>query len=90
MGEENNSLATELLKEVKASAKRWFLISIIELVIIVVIVIGFLIHAGLPTEEILVDGGDGNANYIGRDLNGEVINGQDNNPTQNSEETSGN
>lgn len=41
---ENNSLAYELLQELKRSSKRWFMISIIELTIIVSMIIGFFIY----------------------------------------------
>lgn len=41
---ENNSLAYELLQELKRSSKRWFIISIIELTIIVSMIIGFFIY----------------------------------------------
>lgn len=49
---ENESLATELLHELKVSAKRWFIIAIVELVIIIGIVAGFLWYISLPTEEV--------------------------------------
>lgn len=49
---ENESLATELLHELRASAKRWFIIAIVELVIIIGIVAGFLWYISLPTEEV--------------------------------------
>ena len=39
---DNETLASELLHEVKASAKRWFVIAVVELVIIIGIVAGFL------------------------------------------------
>lgn len=51
MDNENMPLATELLHELKASAKRWFIISMVELVIILCIVFGFLWYISLPTEE---------------------------------------
>lgn len=41
---ENNSLAYELLQELKRSSKRWFIVSIIELTIIVSMIIGFFIY----------------------------------------------
>ena len=41
---EENSLAYELLQEVKKTNKRLFIICLIELVIIVSMVIGFLIY----------------------------------------------
>lgn len=39
-----NSLAYELLQELKRSSKRWFIVSIIELAVIVSIIIGFFIY----------------------------------------------
>lgn len=39
-----NSLAYELLQELKRSSKRWFIVSIIELTIIVSMIIGFFIY----------------------------------------------
>ena len=77
---ESENLATELLREVKASAKRWFIVAIVELAIIVVIVCGFLWYTSLPTEDYSVDisNDGGNANYVGRDLNGGIFNGEDN------------
>lgn len=41
---EEKSLAMEMLEELKRSNKRWFIISIVELLIIVSMVIGFLIY----------------------------------------------
>lgn len=48
---ENMNFATELLHEVKAQAKRWFIISIVELGIITAIIAGLLWYFSLPTEE---------------------------------------
>lgn len=81
---EHETLATELLRELKASARRWFIIAIIELGIILAIVVGFLIYTGLPSEEVVIDGNDGSTSYIGRDLNGGLYNGADSS-TQESE-----
>ena len=41
---EERSLALEMLKEVKAQSKRWFVIAIIELVIIIATNTGWLIY----------------------------------------------
>lgn len=46
-----DTLATELIKEVKANAKRWFIIAIIELVIIA----GLVVYIFIPTEETTVE-----------------------------------
>ena len=73
---ENTTLATELLREIKAQSKRWFITAVIELGIIIAIVIAFIWYNSLPTESIDIDNDNGNANYIGRDLNGEVYNGE--------------
>ena len=41
---ERDTLALEILKEVKAQSKRWFIIAIIELVIIIASNVGWLIY----------------------------------------------
>ena len=41
---EERSLALEMLKEVKAQSKRWFIVAIIELVIIIATNVGWLIY----------------------------------------------
>ena len=48
---EEKTLATELLHELKASSKRWFIIAVIELVIIVTIIGAFLWYISLPVDE---------------------------------------
>lgn len=45
------TLATEMLKELKAQSKRWFIIAIIELVIILFSGILFVAYFNTPTEE---------------------------------------
>lgn len=47
----NDTLATELLKELKASAKRWFIISMVELAMMILLALGFLWYISLPVEE---------------------------------------
>lgn len=49
---DNQTLATELLHEVKAQAKRWFIIAIAELVVIVILV---LIMFFVPVDEYSVE-----------------------------------
>lgn len=51
INQNEHSLAYELLVEVKASAKRWFIIAMVELVIILAIIAGMLWYFTLPTEE---------------------------------------
>ena len=49
----NETLATEMLKELKANNKRLFIIAIIELVIIVTIIGIFVWYINQPVEEIV-------------------------------------
>lgn len=79
---ENQPLATELIKEVRAQNKRLFMVALVELGIIIAIVIGFLWYISLPIDEISIENDDGNATYIGRDLEGELYNGESYTETQ--------
>lgn len=45
------SLATELLHEIKASAKRWFIAFCVMVVLEIATIAGFLWYISLPTEE---------------------------------------
>ena len=72
---EEYNLASELLHELKASARRWFLIAMAELIVIVIL---FSLMFLIPVEEVSVENEDGNATYIGRDLNGGLDNGEGN------------
>ena len=77
-----DKLTLELLKEVKANAKKWFAIAIIELGIILTIVVSwFLMSYVIPvedtttsTEQIEQDNSNGANNYIGND--GDINNGE--------------
>lgn len=76
---ENKTLATELLHELKASVKRWFIIAIVELVIILGIVTGFLWYISLPVEEGTVitqdtENNSGDNQVIGGNYYGETSN----------------
>lgn len=73
MDEEGITLATEILGELKASARRWFLAFLIMLGIEIATVAGFLWYLSLPTEEYAVtqDTDNGGDNYaIGGNYNG--------------------
>ena len=48
---DNDTLATELLHEIKASAKRWFIAFIIMVVVELLTIAGFLWYISLPVEE---------------------------------------
>ena len=76
MDEEGTMLASEILAEVKASAKRWFLAFCIMVLLEICTVGGFLWYISLPTEydDIQIENEDGNANYIGHDLSGNLYN----------------
>lgn len=52
---EDMSLASELLHEVKASARRWFIIALIELGLILSMAAGFVWYVTLPVEETLTE-----------------------------------
>lgn len=78
---ETQTLATELLHELKASAKRWFIIAIIELFVILAMAGGFVWYLSLPVKEevVTVESDDnGNANYVGNDVTGAIYNGKSN------------
>ena len=78
MENEAMPLATELLKEIQTSAKRWFIIAIVELLIILSMAGGFAWYLSLPIDEVVVENDDGNATYVGNDLTGAIYNGKDN------------
>lgn len=46
-----NNLATELLAEIKAGTRRWFIIALVELAIIIVLSASIVWYLSLPTEE---------------------------------------
>lgn len=79
MENEVQTLATELLHELKASAKRWFIIAVIELFVILSMAGGFVWYLSLPVEEevVTIESDDnGNANYVGNDVTGAIYNGK--------------
>ena len=86
---ENQPLATELIRELRAQSKRWFIIALVELAIIIAIVAGFLWYLTVPIDEISIENDDGNATYIGHDLEGGLYNGESDTETQASTEQSG-
>lgn len=74
-------LTLELFKELKAYGKRWFIIAIVELGVILAIVTGwFLMSYVIPAEdtttstEVEQQGDNGTNNYIGND--GDINNGK--------------
>lgn len=88
---ENESLATELIRELRAQSKRWFITALVELGIIIAIVFAFIWYLTLPIDEITIDSGEGgNANYIGRDVEGGLYNGENHTKEESSSEQRGN
>ena len=73
---DNETLASELLKELKASVKRWFVAFCIMVGLELATIAGFMWYISLPIDEVSIENEDGNANYIGED--GVIYNGKDN------------
>ena len=73
---ENETLATELLHELKESAKRWFIAFCIMIALEATTIAGFMWYISLPVEDVTVENEDGNANYIGNNMSGVINNGQ--------------
>ena len=73
------NFATEILSEVKASSRRWFIAFLTVLILWFATIGAFIWYISLPTEdyEVSIENGEGNANYVGRDLNGQIDNGED-------------
>lgn len=77
MDDEGNTLATEILHELKLSARRWFIAFLIMLGIEIATIGGFLWYLSLPTEEsVTVENDEGNANYVGGNVVGNVNNNE--------------
>ena len=77
MDEEGKTLATEILLELKASAKRWFIAFIIMIGVEIATVAGFLWYLSLPVDEtVTVENDDGNANYVGGNMQGNINNNE--------------
>ena len=75
---ENQTLATELMKELTLSAKRWFFAFIVMVILEICTIGGFMWYLSLPIDEVTVESEDGNANYVGDDVMGAIYNGKSN------------
>ena len=67
------TLATELIKELKASSKRWFIAFMVVLFLWFATIAGFIVYISLPTEELIIEqeSNDKSVNQIiGGDYNG--------------------
>ena len=79
---DNETLATELIRELKAHRKGWFIIALVEAGIILIMVLGLFWYFSLPVDEVSIENEDGNANYIGNNLEGDLYNGKDSEKTE--------
>ena len=76
---QHEPLATELLREVKASGKRWFIIALVELFLILALAGGFIWYITLPGAEYEIEQAADENSYnqiIGGDYNGSVSENQ--------------
>lgn len=84
----NETLATELLKEAKVNAKRWFIIAMVILGMWLATITGFIVYLSLPEEvtqttvDQQTDGGGDNQIVGGDYYNDPAENNADNNPTE--------
>ena len=72
----DETLASELLHQIKMNAQRWFIAFVVMVCIELATIAGFLWYISLPVEDITVESDNGSANYIGRDLEGGLYNGE--------------
>lgn len=78
MDEDGTKLASEILAEVKQNTKRWFYAFIVMVILEIATVAGFMWYISLPidNQQVEIENEDGNANYIGDDLTGNLYNGE--------------
>lgn len=72
------NLASEILTELKASARRWFIAFCIMVVLETLTIAGFIWYISVSTKvnDVQIENTDGYANYIGHNLLGELYNGK--------------
>ena len=66
--EEHETLATELLHELKLSAKRWFIAFCVMVALEIATIIGFLWYISLPVEEYTIEQ---SADQLGNTIEGD-------------------
>lgn len=81
---DNETLATELLREVKASARRWFVAFCVMVGLEIATIIGFMWYISLPVDEITTEEiqqeNNGDSSYlVGGDYNGTTDNTENGN-----------
>lgn len=78
---EKETFALEMLKELKANSKRWFIIAIVELVLLLITNIGWILYNSqfeTVAEQTTVDGGEnGIATYLEDSESGDINYGKD-------------
>lgn len=81
---EKDTLASELLHELKVTSKRWFIAFCIMVFLEFATIAGFMWYISLPVDEsiVSVENDDGNANYVGADMNGVINNGESKSDSQ--------
>lgn len=84
-GNTMNSFASELLHEVKEQSKRWFTAFTIMAFIEIITVISFITYISLPAEDVSIENDTGSATYIGNDLNGEIVHGENTSGEENTQ-----
>lgn len=83
----NETLATEMLKEIKATSRRWFIAFIVTLCLWFGTIGVFIWYISLPVDEVSIENKDGNANYIGNDMLGDFNYGEDNTQEESNEKS---
>ena len=77
MDKDGTTLATEILHELKRSARRWFIAFLVMVGIEIATIGTFVWYLSLPIEESVdIENDEGNANYIGDDMMGDINNGE--------------
>lgn len=76
MEQKNERLALEVLRESKAQTKRWFIIAVIELIVLILTIIAFLWYISLPIDTasngVSQNSADSSTNqYVGGDYSGD-------------------
>ena len=62
---ENQTLATELLHELKANSRRWFIAFVVVSVLWFATITAFIIYLSLPIEEVTIEQDtEGDENYL--------------------------
>ena len=83
-----NSLATELLHEVKSSAKRWFIAFCIMVGLEIATIIGFMWYVSLPTDDYSVsqESDNNSVNILEATYNGSEADSTENEKSSQSED----